>query len=230
MTTPLPPVNQATHRFLDKQDALLSVTNTLKGLLAVALLVIAFQAWNSSRLAKLLGSREPLVVRQDAVGFAEAVTVNNTHSKIDESSAKYFLMHWVQNNLERRHATVVEQYSTSLHFFTRDLFDKVSAEDSRSKWLSAFLDSQGEEIHIEVTNVVPQLDSQPYSARVDFIKKFVQPGADDNSLNRTERWTANIQFTQLDKVPNDMVPYNPLGFVMATLPRFNQEFLTDDHK
>ena len=230
MTTPLPPVNQATHRFLDKQDALLSVTNTLKGLLAVALLVIAFQAWNSSRLAKLLGSREPLVVRQDAVGFAEAVTVNNTHSKIDEASAKYFLMHWVQNNLERRHATVVEQYSTSLHFFTRDLFDKVSAEDSRSKWLSAFLDSQGEEIHIEVTNVVPQLDSQPYSARVDFIKKFVQPGADDNLLNRTERWTANIQFTQLDKVPNDMVPYNPLGFVMATLPRFNQEFLTDDHK
>jgi type IV secretory pathway TrbF-like protein len=230
MTTPLPPVNQATHRFLDKQDALLSVTNTLKGLLAVALLVIAFQAWNSSRLAKLLGSREPLVVRQDAVGFAEAVTVNNTHSKIDEASAKYFLMHWVQNNLERRHATVVEQYSTSLHFFTRDLFDKVSAEDSRSKWLAAFLDSQGEEIHIQVTNVVPQIDSQPYSARVDFIKKYVQPGAEDNPLNRTERWTANIQFTQLDKVPNDMVPYNPLGFVMSTLPRFNQEFTTDDHK
>ncbi len=230
MTTPLPPVNHATHRFLDKQDALLSVNNTLKGLLVVALLVIAYQGWNGSRLAKLLGSREPFVVRQDAVGFAEAVTVNNMRSKIDEASAKYFLMHWVQNNLERRHATVVDQYSMSLHFFTQDLFDKVSADDSHSKWMAAFLDSQAEEIHIQVTNVVPQLDSQPYSARVDFIKKFVQPGGADSPLNRTERWTANIQFTQLDKVPNDMIPYNPLGFVMGSLPRFNQEFATDEHK
>jgi len=231
MTTPLPPVNQATYRFLDKQDALLSANNTLKGLLLVALAVIAFQGWNNSRLAKLLGSRGPLVVREDAVGFAEAVSVNNMRSKIDERSTKYFLMHWVQNNLERRHASVVEQYSNSLHFFTQDLFDTVSAEDGRSKWLAAFLDNpQGEEIHIQVTNVVPQIDSLPYTARVDFIKKYVQPGALDGPQNRTERWTANIQFTQLDKVPNDMVPYNPLGFVMATLPRFNQEFSTDDHK
>jgi type IV secretory pathway TrbF-like protein len=228
MTTPLPPVNQATHRFLDKQDALLSVTNTLKGLLALALIVIAFQGWNQLRLAKLLGSREPLVVRQDAVGFAEAVTVSNMHSKIDERSAKYFLMHWLQNNLERRHATVVEQYSASLHFLTQDLLDKVSAEDSRSKWMAAFLDNpQAEEIQVQVVNVVPQLDSLPYSARVDFIKKYVQPGAADSPLNRTERWTANVQFSQLDKVPNDMVPYNPLGFVMASLPRLNQEFTTD---
>ncbi len=91
-TNPLPPVSQATHRFLDKQDALLSVNNTLKGLLVLSLLVIGFQGWNNSRLAKLLGSREPLVVRQDSVGFAEAVTVNNMHSKIDEQSTKYFLL------------------------------------------------------------------------------------------------------------------------------------------
>ena len=231
-TNPLPPVSQATYRFLDKQDALLSVNNTLKGLLVLSLLVIGFEAWNNARLAKQLGSREPLVVRQDSVGFAEAVTVNNMHSKIDEQSTKYFLLHWVENNLERRHGTVVEQYSSSLHFFTRDLFDKISAEDGRSKWMATFLDNpQAEEIHIQVLNVVPQIDSQPYSARVDFVKSYVVPGAAaDSPMNRTERWTANIQFTQLDKVPNDMVPYNPLGFQMSALPRLNQEFSSDDHK
>ncbi len=44
--------------------------------------------------------------------------------------------------------------------------------------MAAFLDNpQAEEIHIQVLNVVPQIDSQPYSARVDFVKSYVVPGA-----------------------------------------------------
>jgi type IV secretory pathway TrbF-like protein len=227
-TQTLPMVSRAAQHHLERQSALLTTINMLKGCLALSLLVTLVLVGIDLKLNQMLSQREPLVVRVNDVGYAEAVAMQGAHSgKLTEPVVRYFLTHFVQTNFSRIHVRVQDDYLDSMYFLEKKLYEKTDAEDKKSRWLSTFVASpNAPETNIEVVQVeVGSLDAAPYTGRVEFIKRITAPGTEP----KTEKWSANIQFAQLSKVTNEMVPHNPLGLVIRDI-RLTQYFPETDQK
>ena len=78
---------------------------------------------------------------------------------------------------------------------------------------------EGPEIEVAVNNVsLEDLRTPPYKATVDF-EKIYSNYADSSELQR-ETYTAHLVFVVRDRVPNSMVPVNPLGL---TITYFRQD-------
>ncbi|MDQ6706558.1 MAG: hypothetical protein M3Z85_11350, partial [Acidobacteriota bacterium] len=67
---------------------------------------------------------------------------------------------------------------------------------------------------IHVTNVtIEDLRAAPYKATVDFEKVYYAPA--DHLEIRREKYVANFVFVVKDRVPNAMIPVNPLGLTIV---------------
>jgi len=88
----------------------------------------------------------------------------------------------------------------------------LSAAERRA--IETFLAGAGEEIEVKVNNVsIEDLRSSPYRATVDFEKIYHSPAAHEEA--RREKYVANIVFVKKDRVPNEMIPVNPLGLTIT---------------
>ena len=73
--------------------------------------------------------------------------------------------------------------------------------------------NSAEEIDIEVTNVsIEDLRKPPYKATVDFEKVYY---AANHTEIRREKYVAHVVFTVRERVPNSMIPVNPLGLTIT---------------
>jgi type IV secretion system protein VirB5 len=175
---------------------------------SVGLTVLNIKTYQAFRHVK------PLVIRINEVGRAEAMNYASLEYRPQEAEIKYFLIQFVQQHYGRMRATVKENYARSLYFLEGRLAEAVMEADKNAKGLEIFLAGQGEEIEIRVKNVaIEDLRTPPYRATVDFEKVYLTP-ADRQEMKR-EKYVGNFVFTVKERVPNAMVPFNPLGLTIT---------------
>jgi len=166
-----------------------------------------------SKAYEMARNVKPLVIRISDVGRAEAVSYSGFEYHPQEAEIKYFLIEFVESHYSRMRATVHESYARSLYFLDAALADGLIEANRKTKAIEVFLSSSAEEIDVQVTNVsIEDLRTPPYKATVDFEKVFY--GADRRELRR-EKYVAHIVFMVRDRVPNAMIPFNPLGLAIT---------------
>jgi type IV secretory pathway component VirB8 len=131
-----------------------------------------------------------------------------------EAEVRHFLIEFVRRHYSRIKATVREDYARSLYFLDSRLASALIESDKKENTIAAFLDGGDSEIDIAVNNVsIEDLREPPYRAAVDFEKVYLAPG--DRSEIKRERYVANLVFVVRDRVPNELVPVNPLGLTIT---------------
>jgi type IV secretory pathway TrbF-like protein len=157
---------------------------------------------------------KPLVVRINEVGHAEAVNYAAFEYHPQEAEIKYFLIQFVEGRYSRMRATVQESYARSLFFLDGKLANALIEVDRKAKTIEQFLANPAEEIEVRVTNVsIEDLRTAPYKATVDF-EKVYYASADRAEIER-EKYVAHVVFTVRDRIPNAMIPVNPLGLTIT---------------
>lgn len=197
------------------QNHYLKVTALILAVSIVALLVLNF------RSQALLSGFKPLVLRIDAAGRTQAVAYTDLEYHPQAPEIRYFLTDFVARYYGRMRATFRDSYARSLYYLDAPLAEEAMAEQKKSPTFESFLAGFGDEVDIQVLNVVLEdLRTPPYKASVDFEKQVYGPG---RTPMRRERWVANVVFLFRDHVPNDLIPINPLGLTITYI-REDQAF------
>jgi type IV secretory pathway TrbF-like protein len=192
------------------------VTNTyLKIALALLALVCVALALVDLRTIRTFENFRPLVIRIDDLGRAEAINYHNLEYKPQDAEAKYFLSEFCGLYYRRNRYTIQDDFAKALHFLDGKLGDAILDAYRKDDLIRKFLtDSAAAEIDIEVKKVaLEQLQNPPFRARVDFYMVYYSP-ADHSELKR-DLYTANFVFVYKSRVPNDLIPINPLGLTVT---------------
>jgi type IV secretory pathway TrbF-like protein len=164
---------------------------------------------------------QPLVIRINEVGRAEAVRYGDLTYQPQESEIKYFLSDFVERHYGRIRATLRDNYARSLYFLDGRLADALIETNKKANALETFLAGADPEVEITVKNVVIEdLRKPPYRATVDFEKAYLGV---DRSVVRRETFVGSFVFVVKAQVPNAMIPVNPLGLTI-TYFRSDQAF------
>jgi type IV secretory pathway TrbF-like protein len=192
------------------------VTNTyLKIALALLALVCVALALVDLRTIRTFENFRPLVIRIDDLGRAEAINYHNLEYKPQDAEAKYFLSEFCGLYYRRNRYTIQDDFAKALHFLDGKLGDAILDAYRKDDLIRKFLtDSAAAEIDIEVKKVaLEQIQNPPFRARVDFYMVYYSP-ADHSELKR-DLYTANFVFVYKSRVPNDLIPINPLGLTVT---------------
>ena len=192
------------------------VTNTyLKIALALLALVCVALALVDLRTIRTFENFRPLVIRIDDLGRAEAINYHNLEYKPQDAEAKYFLSEFCGLYYRRNRYTIQDDFAKALHFLDGKLGDAIIDAYRKDDLIRKFLtDSAAAEIDIEVKKVaLEQMQNPPFRARVDFYMVYYSP-ADHSELKR-DLYTANFVFVYKSRVPNDLIPINPLGLTVT---------------
>ena len=156
---------------------------------------------------------QPLVIRINEVGRAEAVNYGSFEYHPQEAELKYFLAQFVQQYYGRMRATLKENYTRSLYFLDGRLADAFIEANKKTKLVETFLGSQTPEIEIQVKNVsIEDLRKAPYKATVEFEKIYY--GEADHAEARRQRFVAHFVFVAKEPT-NALIPVNPLGLTIT---------------
>jgi type IV secretion system protein VirB5 len=165
------------------------------------------------RTYSALENRKPVVIRLDDVGRAEAINYGAGEYQPREAEIRYFLIQFVQSHYRRIRSTLKEDYTRSLYYLDAQLAQGLIEANKKDDSIESFIVGQGEEVDVKIANVsIEDLRKAPYKATVDFERIFYASGRREI---RREKYVANLVFTLRDRVPNDMIPVNPLGFTIS---------------
>src|SRR5215472_17254761 len=192
------------------------VTNTY---LKIALVLLALVAVGlvlvDLRTIRTFASFRPLVIRIDDLGRAEAINYHNFEYKPRDAEAKYFLSEFTKLYYRRNRYTIQDDFSKALYFLdgklANGILDAYRKDDIIRKFLT---NTAAPEIDVDVKKVaLEELATPPYRARVDFYLVYYSP-ADHSELKR-DLYTANFVFVFQARVPNELIPINPLGLTIS---------------
>src|SRR5215831_7576487 len=192
------------------------VTNTyLKIALVLVCLVAVGLALVDLRTIRTFENFRPLVIRIDDLGRAEAINYHNFEYKPQDAEAKYFLSQFTSLYYRRNRYTIQNDFAKSLYFLegklANGILDTYRKDDIIRKFLT---NSSAQEIDVDVKKIaLEQLENPPFRARADFYLVYYSP-ADHRELQR-ELYTANFVFTFQSRVPNELIPINPLGLTIS---------------
>ena len=212
-------------RYVEQYASSLVLNNYLKiGLISAAVAVIGLVYLNV-RTNEALRSFKPLVIRVDEVGRASAVSYTAATYQPQAPELKYFLIQFVTHHYSRMRATVRENYARSLYFMDARLADATIDSNKKTKAIERFLTDGREEVDVRVKNVtLEDIRQPPYRATVDFEKIFYTPS--DHAEIRRESFVGQFVFVVKDRVPNTVIPINPLGLTI-TYFREDQAFISE---
>jgi type IV secretory pathway component VirB8 len=187
----------------------LKIALTLVSLLAVGLLCL------NLKTIRTFENFRPLVIRIDDLGRAEAINYHNLEYKPQDAEAKYFLSQFCVLYYRRNRYTIQNDFSKALYFLdgklANGILDAYRKDDIIKKFLT---NTSAPEIDVEVKKVaLEDLTSPPYKARVDFY--LVYYSAADHAELKRDLYTANFVFVFKTKVPNELIPINPLGLAIT---------------
>ena len=187
----------------------LKIALTLVSLLAVGLLCL------NLKTIRTFEHFRPLVIRIDDLGRAEAINYHNLEYKPQDAEAKYFLSQFCSLYYRRNRYTIQNDFSKALYFLdgklANGILDVYRKDDIIKKFLT---NTSAPEIDVEVKKVaLEDLTSPPYKARVDFY--LVYYSAADHAELKRDLYTANFVFVFKTKVPNELIPINPLGLAIT---------------
>jgi type IV secretory pathway TrbF-like protein len=200
------------------------VTNSyLKIALALLALVCVALALIDLRTIRTFEDFRPLVIRIDDLGRAEAIDYHNLEYQPQDAEAKYFLSQFCSLYYRRNRYTIQDDFTKALRFLdgklANGILDAYRKDDIIRKFLT---NSSAPEIDIDVKKVALEaMQNPPYRARVDFYMVYYSP-ADHSELQR-DLYTANFVFAFKSRVPNELIPINPLGLTVTYL-REDQAF------
>ncbi len=208
------PGEQAARRQYMEQFGSLIVMNTYLKIALLALSVVALAlVFLNVRTYQAFRELKPLVIRISDVGRAEAVRYESIEYHPQEAEIRYFLTQFVELYYSRMRATVRESYARSFYFLDPKLADGLIEADKKNKGIEQFLSGGTDDVDVHVKNVsIEDLRQPPYRATVEFEKVYY--GADHVETKR-ERYVGNFVFTFKDRVPNAVIPVNPLGLVIT---------------
>jgi type IV secretion system protein VirB5 len=195
----------------------LKIALTLVSLVAVGLLVLDLKT------IRTFENFRPLVIRIDDLGRAEAINYHNLEYKPQDAEAKYFLSQFCALYYRRNRYTIQNDFSKALYFLDGKLADGILDAYRKDDIIKKFLmNTSAAEIDIEVKKVaLEDMQTPPFKARVDFYMVYYSPA--DHSEIKRDLYTANFVFVFKSKVPNELIPINPLG-VAITYFREDQAF------
>jgi type IV secretory pathway TrbF-like protein len=195
----------------------LKIALTLVSIIAVGLLVLD---WKTIRTFE---NFRPPVIRIDDLGRAEAINYHNLEYKPQDAEAKYFLSQFCALYYRRNRYTIQDDFSKALYFLDGKLADGILDAYRKDDIIKKFLmDTSAPEIDVEVKKVaLEDMQTPPFKARADFYLVYYSP-ADHSEIKRV-LYTANFVFVFKSKVPNELIPINPLG-VAITYFREDQAF------
>ena len=187
----------------------LKIALTLVSLIAVGLLVLDWKT------IKTFQNFRPLVIRIDDLGRAEAINYHNLEYKPQDAEAKYFLSQFCALYYRRNRYTIQNDFSKALYFLDGKLADGILDAYRKDDIIKKFLmNTSAAEIDVEVKKVaLEDMQTPPYKARVDFYMVYYSPA--DHSEIKRELYTANFVFVFKSKVPNELIPINPLGLAIT---------------
>ena len=158
---------------------------------------------------------KPIVIRVDEIGRAEALAYEAVEAQADplDPTTKYFLNRFIHDFYSRRRATVQEGWSRSLRFLAAPLANASFQAEGQNV---ALLAAGGARDELQVDNVVLRIQANPqppHGAVADFdLVRLVQ-----SAEVARERWSLSLQFMFMDRVPPDLIVYNPMGLVITYL-------------
>jgi type IV secretory pathway TrbF-like protein len=187
----------------------LKVALALVSLIALGLLALNFTT------QQLIKNFDPLVIRIDQIGRAEALAYHDFKYKPQDVEVKYFLSQFCVEHYSRNRATLKEDFSKSLYFLDGPLANALIDSLRKTKLLETFLmDPNLPEIGIEIKNVVlEEIQNPPYRAKVDLNKVFLSRM--DRSEIKREVATVSLVYSFKKKVENNLIPVNPLGLTIT---------------
>jgi type IV secretory pathway TrbF-like protein len=187
----------------------LKIALTLVSLIAVGLLVLDW------RTIKTFENFRPLVIRIDDLGRAEAINYHNLEYKPQDAEAKYFLSQFCALYYRRNRYTIQNDFSKALYFLDGKLADGILDAYRKDDIIKKFLmNTSAAEIDVEVKKVaLEDMQTPPFKARVDFYLVYYSPA--DHSEIKRDLYTANFVFVFKSKVPNELIPINPLGLAIT---------------
>jgi type IV secretion system protein VirB5 len=155
------------------------------------------------------------LIRIDDLGRAEAINYHNLEYKPQDAEAKYFLSQFCVLYYRKNRYTIQNDFSKALYFLDGKLADGILDAYRKDDIIKKFLtNTSAPEIDVEVKKVaLEDLTSPPYKARVDFYMVYYS-AADHTELKR-DLYTANFVFVFKTKVPNELIPINPLGLAIT---------------
>jgi type IV secretory pathway TrbF-like protein len=214
MPPPTKDFNAAKRQYVEQFGSVIVSATYLKMAVLALSLVCAGLVVLNIKTYQAFQHLKPIVIRIDAVGRAQAVNYETLEYRPQESEVKYFLIDFVQRHYSRMTATVRDNYARSLYFLDGRLADAIIEANKKSKAIETFLTGGSEEIEVHVTNVsIEDLRNPPYKATVDFEKVYY--AAADHQEIRREKYVANFVFIVKERVPNAMIPVNPLGLTIT---------------
>jgi type IV secretion system protein VirB5 len=195
----------------------LKIALTLVSLIAVGLLVLELKT------IRTFENFRPLVIRIDDLGRAEAINYHNLEYKPQDAEAKYFLSQFCALYYRRNRYTIQNDFSKALYFLDGKLADGILDAYRKDDIIKKFLmNTSVAETDVEVKKVaLEDMQTPPFKARVDFYLVYYSPA--DRSEIKRDLYTANFVFVFKSKVPNELIPINPLG-VAITYFREDQAF------
>ncbi len=195
----------------------LKIALTLISLVATGLLVLDLKT------IRTFENFRPLVIRIDDLGRAEAINYHNLEYKPQDAEAKYFLSQFCALYYRRNRYTIQDDFSKALYFLDGKLADGILDAYRKDDIIKKFLmNTSAPEIDVEVKKVaLEDMQAPPFKARVDFFMVYYSPA--DHSEIKRDLYTANFVFVFKSKVPNELIPINPLG-VAITYFREDQAF------
>lgn len=187
----------------------LKIALTLVSLVAVGLLVLDLKT------IKTFQDFRPLVIRIDDLGRAEAINYHNLEYKPQDAEAKYFLSQFCGLYYRRNRYTIQDDFSKALYFLDGKLADGILDAYRKGDIIRKFLtNTSAPEVDVEVKKVaLEEMQTPPFRARVDFYLVYYSP-ADHSELKR-DLYTANFIFLFKSRVPNALIPINPLGLTIT---------------
>jgi type IV secretory pathway component VirB8 len=187
----------------------LKIALTLVSLIAVGLLLLDLKTITTFQ------DFRPLVIRIDDLGRAEAINYHNLEYKPQDAEAKYFLSQFCGLYYRRNRYTIQDDFSKSLYFLDGKLADGILDAYRKGDILRKFLtNTSAPETDVEVKKVaLEEMQTPPFRARVDFYLVYYSP-ADHSELKR-DLYTANFVFLFKSRVPNELIPINPLGLTIT---------------
>jgi len=219
MSNPTPPAlppldfEKAERRYLEiygthaVRNAHLHVTLFCLSVVVVGLVFLNVRTYSA------LQNQKRIVIRVNDVGRAEPINYGSDEYRPQEAEIRYFLMQFVQWHYRRIRATLKDDYTRSLYYLDEQLARGLIEANKKDDSIESFLVGQGEEVDVKIANVsIEDLRKAPYKATVDFERIFYAAGRRES---RREKYVANLVFTLRDRVPNDMIPVNPLGFTIS---------------
>ena len=187
----------------------LKIALTLVSLIAVGLLVLDLKT------IRTFENFRPLVIRIDDLGRAEAINYHNLEYEPQDAEAKYFLSQFCALYYRRNRYTIQNDFSKALYFLDGKLADGILDAYRKDDIIKKFLmNTSAAEIDVEVKKVaLEDMQTPPYKARVDFYMVYYSPA--DHSEIKRDLYTANFVFVFKSKVPNELIPINPLGLAIT---------------